>query len=65
MYSYLTGDNDENKEAKSTNKCVIKRKLKFEDFKHCLEATQVKNKIDQLEKIILIWIFLEKIIKSS
>ena len=65
MCSYLTGDNDENKEAKSTNKCVIKRKLKFEDFKHCLEATQVKNKIDQLEKIILIWIFLEKIIKSS
>ena len=31
-------------------KCPIKRNLKFEDYKHCLEATQLKNKINQLEK---------------
>ena len=28
--------------AKDTEKCVIKKK-KFEDFKHCLEATQIEN----------------------
>ena len=31
--SYWTGDNNESKRHK---KCVIKRKLKFEDYKHCL-----------------------------
>ena len=49
-YSYLRDDNDENKKAKGTKKCVVKRKLKFEDYNHCLEATQLENKINQLEK---------------
>ena len=30
--------------------CVVKRKLKFEYYKHCLEATQLENKINYLEK---------------
>ena len=31
-------------------KCVIK-KIKFEDYnKHCLEATHLENKINQLQK---------------
>ena len=30
--------------------CVLKRKLKFEDYKSCLEATQLENKTNQLEK---------------
>ena len=38
------------KKAKDTEKCVVKRKLKFEDFKLCLEATQLENKIHYLEK---------------
>ena len=29
---------------------VIKRKLKFEDYKHCLEATQLENETKKLEK---------------
>ena len=37
--SYLTEDNDEDKKEKSRKKCDKKRKLKFEDYKHCLEAT--------------------------
>ena len=49
-YSYLTDHNDEGKKAKDTKKCVIKRKLKFEDYKHCLEATQLENRKNQLEK---------------
>ena len=30
-YSYLKDNNDEDKKAKGTKKCVIKRKLKFQD----------------------------------
>ena len=30
-YSYLTDNKDEDKTAKGTKKCVMKRKLKFED----------------------------------
>ena len=48
-YRYLT-NNDENKKAKGRKKCVIKQKLKFEDYKHCLDATQTENKINQPEK---------------
>ena len=38
-YSYLKdyNDKDEDKKAKCTRKCVIKRKLKFQDYKNCLE----------------------------
>ena len=32
---------------KVTKKCVIKRKLKIQDHKHCLEATNLENKINQ------------------
>ena len=31
-------------------KFVMKQKLKFEDYKHCLEATQLENNIIKLEK---------------
>ena len=30
-YSYLKGNNDEDKKAKGRRKCVIKRNLKFRD----------------------------------
>ena len=49
-YIYLTGDGSEDKKAKSTKKCVIKIKLKFENYKNCLEATQLENKTNHLEK---------------
>ena len=49
-YSYLKDNNDEDKKAKGTKKCVIKRKLKFEDYKSYLEAGQIENKINRLEK---------------
>ena len=38
------------KNQKSTKKCVIKRKLKFQDHQHCLEVTQLEKKINQLKK---------------
>ena len=35
------------KKQEGTKKCVIK-KLKFEDNKNCLEATQLENEINYL-----------------
>ena len=35
-YSYITDENIEMKKAKGTKKCVIKKMLKFEDYKKCL-----------------------------
>ena len=36
IYSYLYDDDDVEKKAKGTKKCVTKRKLKFIDYKKCL-----------------------------
>ena len=44
-YIYLTDDGSEDKKAKDAKKCVIKKILKFEDYKSRLEATQLENKI--------------------
>ena len=33
-------------------KCVIKRKLKFQDYKNCSEAVQIENKISHFRKKI-------------
>ena len=38
------------KKPKSTKKPVIKRKLKFENYKNCLEATELDSKMNYLEK---------------
>ena len=48
-YSYLTDDGSEDKKAKRTKKCVIKRKLRFENYKNCLEVIEIKNKINHLD----------------
>ena len=49
-YSYLKDNNDEDKKAKGTKKYVIKRKLKFQDYKNCLEEAQIERKINYLRK---------------
>ena len=38
------------KKQKTQKKCVIKRKLKFKNYKNCLEATQLENNTNHLEK---------------
>ena len=48
-YSYLKEKNDENKKAKGTKKCVIKRELKFQDYKNCLNAAKIDEKLKYLE----------------
>ena len=42
------------KKAKDTKECVIKRTLKFEDYKSCLEANQLEKEINYLQKITLL-----------
>ena len=49
-YSQLVDDDSEDKKAKNTKKFVMKRRLKFENYKNYLEATQLENKINHLEK---------------
>ena len=51
---------------KGTKRCVIKKNLKFEDYKNYLEATQLENKINHLDKFeIDVWkIVLRKIINN-
>ena len=49
-HSYLTDYESWDKKAKSTKRCVIKRELKFENYKSCLEATQLENEINYPEK---------------
>ena len=46
-YSYLTDDGKENKKAKGTKKCVIKRMIKFNDYKNCLFKDEVILKSQQ------------------
>ena len=48
--SYLNDNNDEDRKAKSTKTCVMKRKLKFEDCKNCLQPAQIERKINYLEE---------------
>ena len=45
-YGYLMDDDSERKKAKRTKKCVIKRRLMFENYKDCL----FNNKILQSQQ---------------
>ena len=49
LVSIFNGWWQRTKEAKGTKKCVIKCKLKFEDCKFCLQASEIENKIAVLE----------------
>ena len=65
MYSYLTDNNDEDRNTKGSKRCVIKRKLKFDDYKHFLEATELENRINHLQQNNLDNNNLRKIMKNS
>ena len=46
-YSYLTDNDKEDKKAKGTKKCVIKKTIKFNDYKKCLLNYKVILKLQQ------------------
>ena len=48
-YSYLINDGSEDEKAEGTKMCVIRRKLKFENYKSCLEAAKLEHKIKYLK----------------
>ena len=49
-YSYLMDDGNSDKNAKGTKKCVVKRELKFKNYKDCNKVTHLDNVIKYLEK---------------
>ena len=46
-YSYLTDDVKEDKKATGTKKCVMKRMIKFDDYKNCLLKDEILLKSQQ------------------
>ena len=46
----MKDDGSENKKSKRHWKLCHKKKLKFENYKNCSDATQVDNKINYFEK---------------
>ena len=46
-YLYLTDDDKDVKKAKGTKKCVIKRILRFNDYKDCLFKNEIILKSQQ------------------
>ena len=49
-YNYLKDNNNEDKKTKGTKKCVIKRNLKFRDYKKSSKTSQIENEMNYLEK---------------
>ena len=47
-YSYLTDDGKKDKKAKGTKKCIIKKVIKFNDYKKCLLNDEVIFKSQQI-----------------
>ena len=44
-YSYLKENNDANKKSKDRKMCIIKRKLKFQDYKNFLNTAKIYVKL--------------------
>ena len=48
--TYLLIDDGSEDEQARQKKYVIKRKLQFQNYKNCFEATQFENEINYIEK---------------
>ena len=46
-YSFLTDDGKEDKKAKGTKMCIIKKMIKFNDYKKCLLNGEIIFKLQQ------------------
>ena len=65
-YSYLTDDCEEDKKAKETKKCLIKRRLKFNDYKEdCLLNNEIVLKSQERFKSETHDVYTEKINKIA
>ena len=64
-YSYLMDDGNSDKKAKGTKKCVIKRRLKLDDYKNCLIKDEIILKSQQRFKSETDNVYTEEIIKVA
>ena len=46
-YSYLIDDGSNDRKGKETKKCVVKRRLKFEDYIKCLQNNEMILRLQQ------------------
>ena len=63
IYSYLMDDYNSDIKAKGTKKCVIKRMMKFNDYKSCLYKTKIMKKSNRDVKVKHMMYILKKSIK--
>ena len=64
-YSYLMDDGEGDKKAKGTKKCLIKRRLKFNDYKDCLLSNDIILKSQQRFKSERHDVYTEEIYKIA
>ena len=64
-YSYLMDDGRNDKKAKGTKKCVIKRRLEFTDYKNCLLNDGIILKSQQRFKSEAHNVYTEEISKTA
>ena len=64
-YSYLVDDGGSDKKAKGTKKCVIKQRLKFNDYKDCLLNNETILKSQQRFKSEIHNVYIEKMNKIA
>ena len=43
IYSYLKDGDPGNKKTKGAKKCIIKRRLTFENYKYCLDNNKIRS----------------------
>ena len=65
IYSYLMDDGNSNKKAKGTKKCVMKQRLKFNDYKNCLLNNKKILKSQQRFKSEVYNVYTEEINKIA
>ena len=64
-YSYLMDDGNSDKKAKGTEKCAIKQRLKFNDYKNCLLDNEIILKSQQRIKSEARNVYTEKVNKIA
>ena len=64
-YAYLMDDNTETKKAKGTKKCVVKRRLMFENYIDCFLNNKIILQWQQRFKSDLHHVYTEKINKIA
>ena len=64
-YSYLMDDDSEVEKSKGTKKCIIKRELRFKNYKDCLLNDKVILKLQQRFKSESHEVYIEEINKIA